>query len=329
MSENERSSLSDLGEREIVKRLISAFPSRSYVPLGDDCGAIEFDDRLLLFSTDTKVSETHFPPQFTPFDIGWSIAAANLSDIAAMGGIPIAFLIAYGLPRDMSFAELERIQAGIDACLSEHSTPLVGADTKEHRILTLTGTIIGTVDKSEVLLRKGSRPGDAVCVTGPLGGAALGLRSMQSGLGISLAEEKLRRPRPRISEGRILAKSGLVTSCIDISDGLSSELYELMRASGNGFEIDLEKLPLHDSLHAFDACEDEKMSIALHSGDEYELLFTVKPEGLKELYDLYSSELDREFYVIGRVIDRREIIQSKKGRSELLLDRGYEHFRKR
>lgn len=319
--------LSELGEREIVRRLMSAFPSRSYVPLGDDCGAIEFEDRLLLFSTDTKVSETHFPAKFTPFDIGWSIAAANLSDVAAMGGIPIAFLVAYGLPRETPFADLEQIQAGIDACLSKYSTPLVGADTKEHRILTLTGTIIGTVDKSEVLLRRGSRPGDVVCVTGSLGGAALGLKSMHSDLGITSAEDRLRRPVPRIIEGRVLARSGLVTSCIDVSDGLSSELYELMRASGNGFEIDVENIPMHESLDDFDAGEDEKASLALHSGDEYELLFTAKPEGLGDLRNIYKTEVGNEFHTIGRAIARKEIIQSKRETKEILLDRGYEHFR--
>ncbi|MEM4262808.1 MAG: thiamine-phosphate kinase [Thermoplasmata archaeon] len=327
MSEKENPSLSELGEREIVKRLISAFPSRSYVPPGDDCGAIEFEDRLILFTTDTKVSDTHFPERFSSFDKGWSIAAANLSDIAAMGGIPIAFLVAYGLPREMPFADLEQIQAGIDACLSKYSVPLVGADTKEHRVLTITGTAIGTVDKKEVLLRKGSKPGDVVCVTGALGGAALGLKSMRENLGIGPAEDRLRRPEPRIKEGRILAKSGVVTSCIDISDGLSSELYELMRASGNGFEIDVEKIPLHESLRGYDADEDEKTDIALHSGDEYELVFTASQEGLDDLRTVYESHVGKEFAVIGKVVERKEIVQTRRGRTELLLDRGYEHFR--
>lgn len=327
MSGNEDPSLSELGEREIVRRLISEFPSRSYVPLGDDCGAIEFEDRLILLTTDTKVSDTHFPKQFTSFDKGWSIAAANLSDIAAMGGIPIAFLVAYGLPKDLSFTDLRQIQAGIDACLSKYATPLVGADTKEHRILTITGTAVGSVDKKEVMLRKGSKPGEAVCVTGSLGGVALGLKSMQSELGIKSAEDRLRRPEPRIADGRILAKSGIVTSCIDISDGLSSELYELMRASGNGFEIDIEEIPLSESLREYDADEDEKASIALHSGDEYELLFTARREGLDDLNDLCESQVGRRFSVIGKVIEKKEIIQAKRGMTEILLDRGYEHFR--
>lgn len=327
MSRSDDQLLSELGEREIVRRLISEFPSRGYISLGDDCGAIEFEDRLLLLTTDTKVSETHFPEQFTAFDKGWSIAAANLSDIAAMGGIPIAFLVAYGLPSDMLFTELRHIQAGLDACLSKYSTPLVGADTKEHQILTITGTAIGTVDKREILLRKGSKPGEAVCITGSLGGAALGLRSMKEGLGIRSAEDRLRRPEPRIAEGRILAKSGAVTSCIDISDGLSSELYELMRQNRYGFEIDVEKIPLHESLNEIECSEDEKANIALHSGDEYELLFTARQEGIDDLRVYYESQLGKGFTVIGKVIEKREVIKTIRGRTEMLLDRGYEHFR--
>jgi len=328
MDEKDDLKLSDLGEREIVRRLISEFPSRSFIGPGDDCGAIEIDERLILLSTDTKVDDTHFPPAFTPFDKGWTITAANLSDIAAMGGVPIGFLIAYGLPRDLSYSILRDIQAGIDACLAENSTPFVGADTKENRVLTLTGTVVGLVDKREVLLRKGSRPGDFVCVSGPLGSAAIGLDSMKSGLGLLLAEAKMKRPMPRIIEGRILAKSGVVTSCIDISDGLSSSLYELTRASGNGFEIDADKIPLHESLQETELSQEERVEIALHSGDEYELLFTVMLEGLEDLKKHFSSEATHDITVIGRVTSSGDIILVKNPSvKENLPDKGFHHFR--
>lgn len=330
MVENENTNspnLSDLGEREIVRRLIAEFPSISFIPPGDDCGAIEIDERLILLSTDTKVDDTHFPEGFTAFDKGWSIAAANLSDIAAMGGIPVGFLIAYGLPRNTPFSVLHDIQAGIDACLSEYSTPLIGADTKENRVITLTGTAVGMIEKREVLLRKGSRPGDLVCVSGPIGGATLGLRSMKGGLGILLAEGKLRRPAPRIAEGRILAKSGSVTSCMDISDGLSSSLYELRRASGNGFEIDSSCIPLHESLLEVEIDDDERLEIALHSGDEYELLFTVRPDGIEDLKAAFNSEAEHDLSVIGRVTEVGEIMLCKGSERETLPDHGFEHFR--
>ncbi len=331
MAENENTdnpTLEDLGEREIIRRLIAEHQQSGYIPPGDDCGAIEVGGRLVLLSTDTKVDDTHFPQGFTGFDKGWTIAAANLSDIAAMGGEPLAFLIAYGLPRETQFSVLQDIQSGIYACLSENSTPLIGADTKENRVITLTGTVVGIVEKSEVLLRSGSRPGDVICVSGPLGGASLGLRSMQRGLGIFLAEGRLRRPIPRISEGRALAKSGVCTSCIDISDGLSSSLYELMRASGNGFEIDASSIPFHESLWEVHDEREEPLQVALHSGDEYELLFTIRSNSVEDLRKKFNEEANHELYVIGRVTPVKEIILRRDSRSEVLPDGGFEHFRK-
>jgi len=319
--------LSDLGEREIVRRLIAEFPSNSFIPPGDDCGAIEIDERLILLSTDTKSDETHFPPGFTAFDKGWSITAANLSDIAAMGGVPIGFLIAYGLPRETQFSVLRDMEAGINACLTEFSTPLVGADTKENRTLTLTGTAVGIIEKREVLLRKGSRIGDILCVSGPLGGATLGLRSLKEGSGILSAEHKLRKPVPRIAEGRMLAKSGLVTSCMDISDGLSSSLYELMRASGNGFEVDAQSIPMHESLEQAEMHEEERVGVALNSGDEYELVFTVRPDSVGALHGTFKEGGSRDFSEIGRVIGHREIILCGETERRRIEDYGFEHFR--
>ena len=330
MSANERSNqptLSDIGEREIVRRLIVEFPSSSFIPPGDDCGAIEIDERLILLSTDTKSDETHFPPGFTAYDKGWSIAAANLSDIAAMGGVPVGFLIAYGLPRDTQFSVLRGMEAGIHACLSEFSTELVGADTKENRTLTLTGTAVGIVEKREVLLRKGSRTGDILCVSGTLGGAMLGLRSLKEGSGILSAEQKLRKPIPRIAEGRTLARSGSVTSCMDISDGLSSSLYELMRASGNGFELDAASIPMHDSLLETEIRDEEKIGVALNSGDEYELLFTVRPDSAASLHGLFKEEIGRDFVEIGRAIVERDILLSTATQKRRIEDFGFEHFR--
>lgn len=329
MSEKERAhatKLSDLGEREIVRRLIAEFPSSSFIPPGDDCGAIEIDERLILLSTDMKADATHFPPGFSAFDKGWTIAAANLSDIAAMGGIPVGFLIAYGLPRDTPFSTLRDLQAGIEACLSENSTQLVGADTKENATLVLTGTAVGIVEKREALLRRGSRPGDLLCVTGTLGGASIGLRSMKDGLCITSAEAKLRKPIARIVEGRVLAESGVVTSCMDISDGLSSSLYELMRASGNGFEVYSSSLPLHESLATIEMSDEERISVAMNSGDEYELLFTADKDAVADLRELFDKEAACDFTEIGRVIAEKEaVLDSGSGRKKI-EDYGFEHF---
>lgn len=319
--------LSDFGERKIIENLISAFPSKSIIPPGDDCGAVEFDDRLLLLSIDAKSEASHFPDGFTGFDMGWSIVAANLSDIAAMGGAPIGFLMAYGLPRDTPFSALRNIQEGISLCLSEYSVPLIGADTKENECITLTGASVGIVEKDKVLLRGSSVPGDLVCVTGSLGGSQLGLRSLRDNLGIISAEERFKKPYPRIKEGTLLSQSGFAISCIDISDGLSSSLYEFMKASGNGFEIDPGRIPLHESLSNYGRGVEERQNIALHSGDEYELLFTVSPDGINSLKALFSRDPGAGFEMIGIVTEKKEITIKTESGFEILPDSGYEHFK--
>ena len=329
MPENRRAEspqLAGLGERKIVEMMISKIRSSAAVPLGDDCGGVEIDGRLLLLSTDTKTADAHFPSQFTFRDMGWVLAAANLSDIAAMGGRPVAFLVAYGLPVETALDDLEKIQDGILACLERYDTPLLGADTKENRCLTLTGTAVGIIDKERVLLRSGSSPGDLLCVTGRLGGAALGLKSMTEGSGLETAEERLRRPEPRIDEGMLLASSGKVTSCIDISDGLSSSLYELMRSSHSGFEVDASNVPLHASLRESGMEEQEMIQMALHSGDEYELLFTVGEEHIDSLRKSFQTKNLIDFEIIGRVIDKEKIVLRNEGVGTELEDLGYRHF---
>jgi len=319
--------LSTLGEREIIERLISKYDRQSTIGLGDDCGAIEIDNRLLLISTDSKSSESHFPSGFTSYDMGWNVAAANLSDIAAMGGSPIGFAVAYVAPKTMVFRELSGIQDGILSCLSEYNVPFLAADTKEGESLVITGTALGMVDKNQVLTRKGSRSNDIVCISGYLGGALLGLRSLIQNLGLENAEQKMRRPKARIDVGKLLAGSNGVTSCIDISDGLSSSLYELMRASGNGFEVDASKIPIHDSLHSIDMPNEERIEIALHSGDEYELLFTVAPEMLKALRKNIEKRTGSDVFPIGHVTDEKEIILCCSSGKKPLEDHGYEHFK--
>ena len=150
---------------------------------------------------------------------------------------------------------------------------------------------------------------------------------MKEGLAILPAEEKFRKPIPRIAEGRMLAKSGAVTSCMDISDGLSSSLYELMRASGNGFEVESSAIPLHESLKEIDVDETERVNVSLNSGDEYELLFTVQQDSIMSLREIYRKEISRGFFEIGHVTSSRKIVLSKGQRKEDLRDLGYEHFR--
>ena len=305
--------LEDMGEKEIISKLIELFdPDRAHA-LGDDCAVIDMGRDYLLVTTDMINQKTHVPDGARPEDIGWHAAAINLSDIAAMGGHPLGMLYAFGLPTQTQFDHLEKIAEGIRTCCSNYGVPVLGGDTKENEILTISGTAIGTVPKTEILWRKGARPGDIIAMTGALG------KPMEWNRGKSPEKTQfLLRVVPRIREGQMLAQSSAVTSCIDTSDGLSTSLHHISKAGNVGLEIYFEKLPMATGLSP-----DEK-DMALHMGGDYELLFTVAPERADRIFnaDFGTSPITQ----IGVVTDDVGVLINKDGASQPLEDRGYEHF---
>jgi thiamine-monophosphate kinase len=223
---------------------------------------------------------------------------------------------------------LEQIVDGMNDCARHFGTSIVGGDTKEHEILTLCGTAIGEVARDRILLRKGARPGDLVAISGELGKAGAGYYSLKRNLSLEEAETALKRPRPRLKEAASLADAGFVTSCMDISDGLSSSIFELSRSSGLTYEIDYSRISKAKEVDlAFHDLERQK-SLVLNFGDDYELLFTVKREAETDLANL-ASEIGCPLTVIGKVTSGEENILIDSGKREKLENLGYEHFRSR
>jgi thiamine-monophosphate kinase len=303
--------LNSMGEKKIVASLIRMFDPEGQYMLGDDCGVIDIGKDYLLITTDMINQRTHIPQGATPQDIGWYAAAINLSDIAAMGGRPLGLLFAFGLPPDSSFDILVDISKGIQECCSRYAVPTLGGDTKETDTLTITGTGIGTVSKRAIMWRKGANPGDVVAMTGRLGRP---LKSEKD----STVSNSLLRIEPRLKEGQILGASGAVTSCIDISDGLSTSLHHLAEESGKGFEIYYESLPWLKEL------SDDERELALHCGGEYELLFTMDPKHADRVFDIGRG--DTAITRIGVVTDEINISIIRDEKREILPDKGYEHF---
>jgi len=320
--------LGGLGEREAIKIIEHLIKSDAVVGIGDDCAAIDIGNRYLLITTDMMVTKWHMPKGMGPYDIGWSIIAVNLSDIAAMGGRPLGLVTAIGITRGHPIEFLEQMVDGMNDCARRFNTSVVGGDTKEHDDLVLCGTALGEVDKDKILLRKGAKPGDLIAVTGALGRAGAGYHSLKRGLGLKDAEATLKRPWPRVKEGLALGASGLVTSCMDISDGLSSSIFEMSKVSGMTYEIDYAKVPRAPEVDmAFHDLERQK-DLTLNFGDDFELLFTVKrgaEEGLAEV----SKECGCPMTVIGKVTSGEQNILIDNGKREKLENLGYEHFRSR
>jgi thiamine-monophosphate kinase len=320
--------LGGLGEREAIKIIEHLIKSDAVVGIGDDCAVIDIGNKYLLITTDMMVTKAHIPKGMGPYDIGWSIIAVNLSDIAAMGGRPLGLVTAIGITRGHPIEFLEQMVDGMNDCARRFNTSVVGGDTKEHDDLVLCGTAIGEVDKDKILLRKGAKPGDLIGVTGTLGRAGAGYHSMKRELGLKDAESALKRPWPRLKEGLALGASGIATSCMDISDGLSSSIFEMSKVSGMTYEIDYAKVPKAPEVDmAFHDLERQK-DLTLNFGDDFELLFTIKRGSEEELAKV-SKDCGCPMTIIGKVTSGEENILIDNGKREKLENLGYEHFRSR
>ena len=321
--------LSDLGERKAIK-LIENVVSKGDVAvgIGDDCAAIEMGDSYLLVTTDMISQKTHIPKDMTPFQIGWFAIAINLSDIAAKGGKPLGLVLSLGLPKNTSEDFLRELMKGADSCAKQFDISIVGGDTKENPEITICGTAFGIVKKDEFMPRKGAKPGDIVAVTGTLGKAGAGYCAVKNNLHEKAILKGLVEPWPRIKEGRILAQEKIVTSCMDISDGLSSSLYQLQEINNVGFEIDQEKIPMSiELLHFQKYKKTDVHRYALHFGGDHELLITIPPDKFDKAVKSVKK-IGTALTAIGKVTKEREIKLVIKNKKEILKNLGYEHFKK-
>lgn len=317
--------LSDVGEKSMVRSIESMLTCSARLGPGDDAAAISFGERYLVISTDMLWETTHFHPRMSWRQKGWMAAAVNLSDIAAMGAQPLGLLLAMGLPADLDESEVREMVQGAADCCDQYGTDYLGGDTKECSELVLAGTSLGIVPRGGLLTRKGARPDDLLMMTGSAGLASAGLLALEHDIDSDKAIKALFEPQPRIKEGTLLSVTGAVTSCMDTSDGLSTSLRELGEASGVSFEVDASAVPIDPEVGRLaKTVKNDQMDIALHGGGDYQLLFTVRPEGLDDVLDALGDEAN----VIGRCINADKNVL-KRGRSRKELEsKGYEHFRR-
>lgn len=302
----------ELGERDLIRRISEALGLEK-----DDCAVLEAGDRYLVATTDMLHRETDFPEIMSPWQMGWMAMAVNLSDVAAMGADPAGVLMAVGLPKvDLPF--IDQLFAGFADCAESYGTRIVGGDTDSHRELTIVGCALGFVEKELILRRRGARIGDLLCTTGALGGAggglwALGQDDLQNPLLASLLE-----PKPRIEEGRALAKSRAATAMMDNSDGLALSLYDLGEASNVGFLVRASDLPMASGLLKT-VGRKSAIDLIFSAGGDFELLFTVRPDKLEE------ARRACQLTVIGRAVESGIWMESG-GQKIEIEPRGYEHI---
>lgn len=317
----------DLGERELVRRITEILGIRER----DDCAVVEDGDRYLVWTTDILHRRADFPEIATGWQIGWMAVAVNLSDVAAMGAVPLGLLIAAGIPQDTEVAFVEEIFRGMNDCALEYGTRIMGGDLDSFDELTLSGTALGRVERDLILRRRGARPGDLLCTTGTLGSAGAGLRAALEAEGrvdgsvddqdLFALTRRLLEPSPRLEEGRALALSGAVTSMMDNSDGLALSLFDLSQAGGVGFLVQEEKIPIDPLVLEVAQDAEDALDLALYSGGDFELLFTLNPDRIDD------AARGCDFTIIGTVLEEREISIESGGERKRVEPRGYEHMR--
>jgi thiamine-monophosphate kinase len=305
--------LTDLGEKEIIRRL------GRFLDIGDDAAYIKIGAKYLILTTDMINAETHVPRSMTPEQIGKFIVTVNLSDIAAMGAEPVAFLLAYGGP-DGDFEDFQRLIKGVDKQCRRYGTRYAGGDTKYARELTLSGTAVGLAKKP--VLRSGAKVGDLVAVTGTVGNRAMAIDLILRGLQCDKKLiKKALEPEPRVEEGILLGR--YASAMTDISDSLSLSIYDIASQSDVGVRLDVKKIPLEKgALKLAEGRDLNMMDYALYGGGDYELLFTASEDNLETI----EKEIDAT--IIGRITKKRDIVGID-SRGDFPLKRmGYEHFKR-
>ncbi len=284
--------------------------------VGDDCALMSIPDGYeLAITTDTMVEGVHFFENANPEQLGYKLLAVNLSDLAAMGAEPVAVSLALTMPK-VDERWLEQFAAGFWQVAEQFSVDLIGGDTTSGH-LTLTVQAFGLVAKNRAIKRSTAQVGDLIYVTGLLGEAGLGLK-IEQGVQCQNAESVLKRfhqPEPRVKQG--LAIADYANACIDLSDGLASDLRHITDASGVGACIEWEKLPLSASV--LDYIQQTKdWSFPLVSGEDYELCFTISPDKV--------SQISIDCSHIGFIQKPQGLRIMRSGVIEPLVYQGYEHF---
>lgn len=305
-----------LGEREVIRRLAPLLPTRDdvVVGIGDDCAVVRGGDGFdLLYTTDAVIEQRHFHPESPPELIGRKAAARALSDIAAMGGEPLHMLIDLVAAPNEEADRLRRVYAGLAAICAEHGVAVIGGDTAAGSCLELHVFLSGRVPRDRALLRRGASPDEIIFVTGALGGSIRG---------------KHFEFHPRLDQGRFLREGGWATSMIDVSDGLATDLRHILLASGVGALIDATRIPVsQDVMHLQSARP--PLEHALFDGEDFELLFTVPAGRIREFQQAWCARFDLPCTSIGRTLPAPVVLQmiDAHGCVTDLPDAGFEHFR--
>lgn len=318
------------GEFELIARLVKGLrlSSRTILGPGDDCAVLAPNRRPQLFTIDSMAEGVHFRLEWGPPEkLGAKALAVNLSDVAAMGGTPAAFVVNLGVREGLDGRFFDRLYAGLKQMAVRYRTDMVGGNITRSDRLSITIALLGDAS-SRILRRDAGRPGDEIFVTGTVGDSSAGLRILDGALSARGAARKFLverhlNPIPRIEAGLALARIKPAPAAIDISDGLLQDLGHILERSAVGAEIEAAAVPVSP---AYRAVMGDDLSLALGGGEDYELLFCLRP-GHSE------ARLRRSLGVpvrrIGRLVKGKKAVVLGKGGTLTAKVEGWDQLRTR
>jgi thiamine-monophosphate kinase len=331
--------LREIGEFGFIDRIAPLGIMRSegvIKGIGDDCAVIDVGGpQYLLVTTDLMVERVHVHLNWArPEIIGAKALTTNLSDIAACGGIPREAFISLAIPERIDVEWLEGLYQGMADLARGYEVNLLGGDTTVSKSdLVINLAVSGLVPREEVLFRHTAKAGNVIVLTGPVGESGAGCHALLTAphLPASVADHLVRahlEPRAHVREGRLLAQSGGCTAAIDVSDGLSSDLWHLCHDSEIGALVYEERIPIGPEIaQAADALGQDPLKWVLDGGEDYVLLAAVRPEMVRTLGEIFTRA-GCQFFPIGEFVPGRSMeILRRDGTRQNLLPGGWDHFR--
>ncbi len=330
--------LKEIGEFGFIERFKPHFNdllTEGLIGIGDDCAIIYANNANdYIITTDLLMEDVHFiRNSISPFQLGYKSLAVNLSDIAAMGGVPVASFLSIAIPKDLEVEYLDQFMEGYHKLSREFYTALLGGDTtKSLKHLAINVAVIGKCPKGKARKRSDAKIGDVICVTGNLGDSAGGLQFLLDGISSDRNEylvNKHCQPQPQIKEGFFLLQEDGVNAMMDISDGISSDLKHILKASKVSAVVDIQCIPLSDELRN----ESKKynwnaIEMATSGGEDYELLLTVDPKEYERINDGFNKQFFKPLIKIGTITEGSpEIHWTNKGKTVELSSTGFNHFK--
>ncbi len=331
--------ISEIGEFGLIDQIAARFGDlalNGYLGIGDDCAVLPYtSDEDLVVTTDLLIEDIHFlKNRILPHDLGYKSLAVNLSDIAAMGAIPAGSFLSIGIPAETEGAYINDFMEGYHELSLKYGVPLLGGDTtRSKHYLTINVVVIGRCRKGEARLRSMAKPGDVIAVTGRLGDSAGGLQVLLKNLPETGDNLKLiaahHMPEPHINEGKWLAKQPAVHAMMDVSDGISSDMIHILKASQQSARIDIDAIPVSDELQRLTLAEKWRIDELITSGGEdYVLLLTLDEKLFGKVRSGFNTLFGRDLAPIGTIEPGEPHITWCKGGKVIVFgEHGFDHFK--